>query len=62
MKSIDILNSTKVKDNITAIESYMTSINHGIAMAKNGSEVEDGYILEKLERFANRLGFKLVKI
>jgi len=61
MATKDTQNQSKVKNNITALKSYISSMNCGIDKAEKGSEVEDGYFLEKLERMANRLGYNLVE-
>jgi len=52
---------SKVKNSIHALELYMASMNCAINKAKSGSDCEDGYFLEKLEKMCNRLGYDLVK-
>jgi hypothetical protein len=54
--------SNKVLDNLVALDGYIVSIKCALAKARNGSDAEDGYIIEKLQRFANRMGFDLVSM
>jgi len=49
-----------VNDNLTALKSYIDSMLCAISKAEKGSNAEDGYFIEKLERMANRLGYDLV--
>jgi hypothetical protein len=53
--------SNKVLDNLVALDGYIVSIKCGLAKARNGSDVEDQYVLEKLGNFANRMGYELVR-
>ena len=50
-----------VKNNITALKSYIASMNCAIEKAESGSDCEDGYLIEKLERMCNRLGYNLTE-
>jgi len=52
---------SKVKQNREQLEHYIASMNCALSKAKSGSDVEDGYFLEKLEKMVNRMGFDLVK-
>jgi hypothetical protein len=52
---------SKVSMNVVALDCYLTSMNCAIIKAKQGSECEDGYFIEKLEKMCTRLGFDLVK-
>jgi hypothetical protein len=52
---------SKVIENLIALKMYHESIGCGLAKASQGSEVEDMYVTEKLEAFANRMGYDLVK-
>jgi len=52
---------SKVKNNTTALKSYIASMDCAIDKAISGSDCEDGYFIEKLERMANRLGYNLVE-
>jgi hypothetical protein len=51
----------KIENNITALKSYIDSMDCAISKAMNGSTCETGYFLEKLERMCNRLNYNLVK-
>ncbi len=53
--------TSKVKDNITALKSYIASMDCAIDKAESGSDCEDGYFIEKMERMANRLGYNLTE-
>ena len=52
---------SKVSANISWLEHNLAGLDCGIKKAKNGSECEDQYVLEKLEKMCNILGFDLVK-
>lgn len=43
------------------LSSYLDSLRCGVNKAINGSDCEDMYIMEKLRKFAVRMGYKLVK-
>jgi hypothetical protein len=60
-RRFDNQNRYNIENNITALESYIVSMNCAIEKAKNGSTCEKMYFVEKLERMCNRLGFDLVK-
>lgn len=47
--------------NVGALTDYNRSMRVALQKAYNGSTVEDDYFLEKLEKTANQLGYKLVK-
>ena len=50
-----------VRANTTALSAFMRSMEYAILKAKNGSDAEDMYFIEKLEKIANRLGYDLIK-
>ena len=52
---------SKVKQERLALRMYINSMLCAIGKAAKGSECEDGYFLEKLEKTCDRLGFNLVK-
>ena len=52
---------SKVKISIAALEYYIAGMNYAVGKAKRGSEFEDMYFLEKLEKMANHLGYDLIK-
>jgi hypothetical protein len=52
---------SKVIENLIALKQYHVSIGCGLAKASQGSEVEDMYVVEKLEAFARRMGYELTK-
>ena len=52
---------SKVKTNVVALSSYLRSMQRAVGKAERGSEVEDIYFVEKLERAADRLGYRLVE-
>ncbi len=52
---------SKVKNNVYALYQYIESMYCAIGRAERGSECEDGYFLEKLEKMCSRLGYNLVK-
>ncbi len=51
---------SKVKQNQTALRGYIASMQCAIDKAMRGSDAEDMYFVEKLEKMANRLGYDLV--
>jgi len=51
----------KVKANVAALSSCLESMFCAVNKAKRGSDVEDMYFVEKLEKMANRLGYDLIK-
>ncbi len=52
---------SKVKQNQTALRGYIVSMQCAVDKATEGSDVEDMYFIEKLEKMANRLGYDLIK-
>jgi hypothetical protein len=52
---------SKVKNNIQALKSYIDSMKCAIGKAERGSDCEDSYFIEKLEKMANRMGYELKK-
>jgi hypothetical protein len=50
---------SKVLEHLTALKTYHASIGCALSKADDGSDVEDGYVMEKLEAFARRMGHKL---
>ena len=52
---------SKVKQNQTALRGYIASMQRAIDKAMRGSDAEDMYFVEKLEKMANRLGYDLGK-
>jgi len=52
---------SKVKKMQTALRDYIASMQCAIDKAMRGSDCEDMYFVEKLEKMANRLGYDLVK-
>ena len=52
---------SKVKQNQTALRGYIASMQCAIDKAMRGSDAEDMYFVEKLEKMANRLGYDLIK-
>ena len=52
---------SKVKENRGRLSGYLASMRCAVDKAKNGSDAEDGYFLEKLEKAANCLGYGLTK-
>jgi len=53
---------SKVLENIEALKDFHRSMGCALSKATMGSIVEDGYFLEKLEKSAGRMGFKLKQI
>ncbi len=53
--------TSKVKQNQTALRGYIASMSCAIDKAMRGSDCEDMYFVEKLEKMANRLGYDLIK-
>jgi len=53
---------SKTKENAQALDCYLRSLRCGVDKALNGSDCEDGYIMEKLRKFAARMGYKLEKL
>ena len=53
---------SKAKQNATALQGYLDSLCCGVSKAEHGSNCEDMYILEKLEKFANRMGYNITKV
>lgn len=53
---------SKVIENLIALKMYHKSIGCALSKASSGSDVEDGYVMEKLQAFASRMGYKLDKI
>jgi hypothetical protein len=51
----------RVHENITALKSYLTSMNCAIEKAEKGSTCETMYFTEKLEKMCNRLGYNMEK-
>lgn len=49
-----------VHENWVALEGYIQSMQCAVSKAANGSTVETMYFIEKLEKTANKLGYKLV--
>lgn len=52
--------SSLVQLNLLALIAQNESMTCALRKAKNGSEVEDGYFIEKLEKTARVMGFELV--
>lgn len=52
---------SKVKENISYLSACIESMRCAVGKANNGSDVEDMYFIEKLEKMANRLGYDLIK-
>lgn len=52
---------SKVKNNVFALSEYIQSMLCAVGKAQRGSDCEDMYFIEKLEKMANRLGYDLVK-
>ncbi len=52
---------SKVKANVAALSSYLESMRCAVGKAERGSDAEDMYFIEKLEKIANRLGYDLIK-
>ncbi|KKN48404.1 hypothetical protein LCGC14_0653510 [marine sediment metagenome] len=50
-----------VRANVDVLSAYLQSMQCAIGKAKRGSDVEDMYFIEKLEKMANRLGYNLIK-
>ena len=50
---------SKAKENATALQGYLDSLRCGVNKAAKGSNCEDMYIMEKLHKFAARMGYKL---
>ena len=50
-----------VKANVDALSAYIQSMLCAVGKAKKGSDCEDMYFIEKLEKTANRLGYNLIK-
>ena len=50
-----------IKNNWNAIDSYLLSMRCACDKAERGSETEDMYFFEKLNKLANYLGYNLVK-
>lgn len=53
---------SKTKENAQALDCYLKSLRCGVDRALRGSSVEDMYIMEKLRKFAYRMGYNLIKI
>jgi len=53
--------NSKVKENAVALRAYLQSMDYAISKAENGSEVEDGYFMEKLEKMADCFGYILIE-
>ena len=51
---------SRVRNNKTALRSYIESMLCALDKADNGSNCEDSYFVEKLERMAARLNYSLV--
>ena len=51
---------SKVKDSVEQLKSFNASMKCAISKAENGSNAEDGYFMEKLEKTVNLMGFDLV--
>ncbi|KKK58655.1 hypothetical protein LCGC14_3042250 [marine sediment metagenome] len=52
---------SKVKANSGMLTVYIRSMQCAVDKAVRGSDVEDMYFVEKLEKMANRLGYDLIK-
>ena len=52
---------SKVKDNVAYLKSMNQSMWCALLKAENGSTVEDGYFMEKLEKSASCMGYELKK-
>jgi hypothetical protein len=52
---------SKAKENARFLKHLLAGLTCGIEKAFKGSDVEDDYILEKLGKIADTLGYKLVK-
>ncbi len=50
-----------VRANVDALSAYIKSMLCAVGKAERGSDVEDMYFVEKLEKTANRLGYDLIK-
>ncbi len=50
-----------VRANVDALSAYIQSMLCAVGKAKRGSDAEDMYFVEKLEKIANRLGYDLIK-
>ncbi len=50
-----------VRANTTALSAYIQSMLCAVGKAKRGSDAEDMYFIEKLEKMANHLGYDLIK-
>ena len=48
-----------VKQNLDALEGLLTSMQTALQKARNGSDVEDMYFLEKFDKAAHLLSYKL---
>lgn len=53
---------SKVLENVEALKDFHRSMGCALSKATMGSCAEDGYFLEKLEKSADRLGYKLKKM
>ena len=53
---------SKARENSQALSSYLDSLCCGVDKALRGSDCEDMYIMEKLSKFAARMGYKLTKM
>jgi hypothetical protein len=62
VESLRNINMSKVLENVEILKDHHRSMGVALSKATMGSPVEDGYFLEKLEKTANRMGFKLKKI
>jgi hypothetical protein len=52
---------SKVLENVVGLDSFNLSMRCAIDKAMHGSDVEDAYFLEKLEKTAHTMGYDLVK-
>lgn len=52
---------SKVRENLVALTTYIQAMNCALDKADAGSNCEDMYFTEKLEKMASRLGYNLVK-
>ena len=52
---------SKAQKNAYALDGYLKSLQCGVSKALRGSTCEDMYIIEKLRKFAARMGYKLIR-
>ena len=57
----DTVHHSKVRNSVGYCKQLLDSLQCGVGKADRGSTVEDDYILEKLEKFANVFNKTLVK-